>query len=444
MDYKHEEVKITSSPGQAPGTARIAFKGQPLASYAETTAGTLGTWTVEFTVGEGGIPEGGGIALWWPNQGFRFSVRQQGIYPERRGYATVETTGSARLDLRVNSRDPGHSLPLVVAQVREASLLDGDVVTFRFNDRSGGSPGGLTYLNVALGIRLHVGVDGDASGRFVEISGSPLAISVFADRGPRRYVALVPSTTSVGLSSTVQVVALDRCGNLAPGAAAQLGVESPNCGGLPKKFHLSYLDGGVKRLEKVSFPEGISRIRVIDRERGIEAVSNPVRCEPRPEFHVYWGDIHNHAYDRSLWLDLTPATDPDANYRYGRDVSRLDFCSLNFHLYLEHGYDGQEEAWKTVQECAARFHEPGKYVTFSGFEYHGMGGDRCMILNGDVVPRAELRDLYGGNTRRALESEGDIQRMFDFAAHTGSMVTCHVGGNPTDFSYHRPARSVVG
>jgi len=45
----------------------------------------------------------------------------------------------------------------------------------------------------------------------------------------------------------------------------------------------------------------------------------------------------------------------------------------------------------------------------------------CLIFDGDLVPKVRLRDLYGSNTRRPLESAKDVQRMFDFAAETGSI-----------------------
>ena len=436
MADAYEEVMFDTAPGAAPGRARIAFEGESLGQCADAVAGRLGTWTISFTVGDGGIAVGGAIGLWWSCSGFRFSLRPQAVFPGRRGYVTASTTGQARLELHVNSRDPGHSRPLAMVRVREASLVAGDVVTFRFNEPPEGGSGGLSHFNVALGVKLHVGVDLDESGTFVEVADSPLTVNMVAGPKPARYLVLGPSTVSAEDPSSVQVVALDACGNLAPEATAELRVGASGCSGLPESVSLNPLDGGRKCFPEVSFPSGVSRVRVVDRARGIDAVSHPICCDAERAWNVYWGDIHNHAYDSSLWLDLTPTTDPDYNYRYGREVSRLDFCSLNFHLYLENGFNDQDRAWQGVQEAAARYHAPGQYVTFSGFEYHGFGGDRCQVFNGDLVPEAQLREIYGANTRRPLESEDDLRRLFDFAAETGSMLTGHVGGNPADMRHH--------
>jgi len=438
LSEHYEELMLETAPGQAPGEARIGFEDQPAARAIDVVAGRRGTWRVEFVVGKGGIAVGGGVALWAEYSGFRFDLRPQAVFPERRGYVTASTTGRARLGLHVNSRDPGHTCPVAMVLVQGAPLAAGDVVIFRFNDRSQGNPGGVNWLSAMMGAPIYVGIDADGSGTFVEIGDSPLRVSIVADHTPARYLVLAPSVVTEAEEQAVQVVALEGCGNLAPAATAQLRIEAGGCSGLPQRSFLSPLDGGRRRLRNVSFPSGISRIEISDEHRSIVATSNPVLCTPQPEMRIFWGDIHNHAYDRALWLFLTPTTEPDYNFRYARDVSRLDFCGLNFHLFLDHGFEGQEEAWEMVQEAAARHHQPGEFVTFSGFEYHGFGGDRCQIFNGDRVPHIRLPDLYRSNKRRPLESAQDVQRMFDFAAETGSMITCHVGGNPSDFQYHDP------
>jgi hypothetical protein len=435
---QYDELTLRTASGAAPGQATIAFGDEVGGSCIDVTAGRPGTWTVAVTVGPGGIGLGGGVALWGEYSGFRFDVRPQGVFPERRGYVTASITGQGQLELHVNSRDPGHTTAIALALVRRASLAEGDVLTFRFNDRSHGSPGGLAFLNSTTGALLHVGVDRDGCGTFVEIAGSPLRVNVVTDHRPARYIVLAPSVISAEEKADVQVVALDACGNLATAASSHLRMEGIGCDGLPERSFPSPLDAGVKRFPGISFAPGVSHIRVTDEHRGLEAISNPTAGQRMAGTRVFWGDIHNHAYDRSLWLVLSPTTDPSYNFRYARDVSRLDFCCLNFHLFLDHGLAGQDEAWQGLQEAAALYHQPGKYVTFSGFEYHGFGGDRNLILNGDVVPDVRLVDLYGSNQHRPLESLADLQRMFDFAAESGSMVTGHVGGDPSDLRCHDP------
>ena len=435
MNQVYEELVLHTVPGAAPGTVRLAFDDDPATRHVSIAAGRVGTWKITFTVGEGGISVGGGVALWWPHGGFRFSRRSQAVFPERRGYVTAETSGAAEVELHVNSRDPQHTHALASAVVREHTLEAGDEIVFRFNDRSAGAPGEMVYPNVTA-MALHVGLDADGAGVFHELADSPLTINIVAGSEPARYLVLAPTSVEAGAGHSVRIVALDRCGNLAPTTAADLELRAPSCTGLPKRSFLSPLDGGRHTFEGVDFEAGVHRIKVFDRQRDLCNASNPIVSEPDPEYQVYWGDLHNHCYDDSLWLDLNATTDPDYNYRYGRDVSKLDFCALNFHLYLENGFNEQDQAWRRLQEAAARYHEPGRYVTFSGFETHGFGGDRCMILNTDLAPELDLRDLYGTNTRRHLESAADLERMFEAAAELGAMVTCHVGGTPANLDFH--------
>jgi hypothetical protein len=319
--------------------------------------------------------------------------------------------------------------------VRQASLAEGDRVVFRFNDRSQGSPGSLAPLSVTSAASIHVGIDSRGTGSFAEIDQSPLSVSVIADHQPARYLVLAPSVMAPGEATSISIVALDACGNLAPAATAHLEVAGLHGAGTQAQCFLTPLDGGRRQLS-ANLSRGLHRIHVADLARGIEAVSNPILSEADPRTRVFWGDVHNHAYDSSLWHYHTPTTDPDYNYRYGRDVGRLDFMCLNFHLFLEFGFEGQERAWQMVQEAAMRSHQPHAYVTFSGLEYHGFGGDRCLILNGDQVPAVSLQEIYRDKSRRPLESEADLRGMYDYASNLGAMVTCHVGGTPSDLRYH--------
>src|SRR5690606_31855510 len=103
-------------------------------------AGARGTWTIRITVGSYGIDEGGTVKL-----AHRFASdweSPQFTEPAKEGYATVHTSGAARLRPRFDPK--GHDRPwmkALIIDVYDGSLEPGDTVTIVLGDRSGGSPG---------------------------------------------------------------------------------------------------------------------------------------------------------------------------------------------------------------------------------------------------------------------------------------------------------------
>jgi len=73
---------------------------------------------------------------------------------------------------------------------------------------------------------------------------------------------------------------------------------------------------------------------------------------------LYWGDIHGH----NELCDGTGTT--DEYFQYGRDVSKLDFCSLTPHdIWIE------QEKWDFLQKKVKEYHRPGEFVTLLAFEW---------------------------------------------------------------------------
>lgn len=161
------------------------------------------------------------------------------------------------------------------------------------------------------------------------------------------------------------------------------------------------------------------------------------------KYDRYWADFHKHL------------TGPDV------DVSRLDdamsYAKEHLHAgtvlcypfrWYRKGYDSGireesvrtrpefEEWWKAIQDVSARHNEPGEFVTFPAFEWHGnrtRWGDHNVIYfeEGEPLDDAwELTDLFSNlRDRRALA----------IPHHTG-----YIGGNRgKDWAAHDPALSPV-
>jgi len=74
-------------------------------------------------------------------------------------------------------------------------------------------------------------------------------------------------------------------------------------------------------------------------------------------FHLYWGDLHNHT-------ELSDGRQPiDHCFVLGRDVYGHDFVCVS-----DHDNEYSEGKWRLTQAVASAFYEPGRFVSFSGYE----------------------------------------------------------------------------
>src|SRR5690606_17668061 len=75
-------------------------------------------------------------------------------------------------------------------------------------------------------------------------------------------------------------------------------------------------------------------------------------------------DLHGHS-NRSDGTGL-----PDDYLRYARAVAALDIVALSDHdHYGVEALDQHPEIWAELQAAAARFHEPGRFVTLPAYEW---------------------------------------------------------------------------
>jgi len=178
------------------------------------------------------------------------------------------------------------------------------------------------------------------------------------------------------------------------------------------------------------------RVVIRDEERGLQAVLNPRRKIPPGAQHLFWGEIHSHAYVD----DGTRSA--DYNYRYARNTACLDFGSLTIHDHFgglvpgvlsqytmamwdrvaAEGYDWEGEfralsdaladvpeglsRWKYVLAKAEQYNETGVFVTIPGYEWtastyrhlenatgvSGGHGHRCIYFNSQDAPLLVSRD----------------------------------------------------
>ena len=143
---------------------------------------------------------------------------------------------------------------------------------------------------------------------------------------------------------------------------------------------------------------------------------------------MYWGDLHGHAG----WSDGVGT--PEAYYRYARDAAALDFVALTEHDAIG-PFRTDEARWERLGEIADDFHEPGRFVTFFGYEYTNWATGHLTVLS----PSRELPLLSAADPRfdRVEELWAGLAERGDLPVLT---VPHHSGGStlPTNWDHFDP------
>ena len=128
-----------------------------------------------------------------------------------------------------------------------------------------------------------------------------------------------------------------------------------------------------------------------------------LRLDPYDGLQVYYGDLHSHC---NLGYGHGSAADAYQNARL-----QLDFACVTPHGwwgdmpdgadprlaptvgYHRNGFVSAELGWPYLREVVAANHQPGRFVSFLGFEWHSMAyGDHHVVYGderGEIVRGAD-------------------------------------------------------
>lgn len=325
-------------------------------------AGSVGQWTLTYTVGSYGIDEGGTLKL-----AQRFASdweTPQFDRPGEPGYTTITTTGAARLRPYFHAK--AHERPWMkctVIDVYDGSLAPGDTVTITLGDRSQGSPGirAQTFQESAHDFRFLV--DPTNANVALPLPTSPVFPVVAGP--PVELVCILPTQTVVGEAVEIFVKGQDAWGNPAP-APADLEFVWNGEG-----------DAAIEGARLLCTAPGTGRLAV--KSGGLICCSNPITAyATRPARAKYWGDLHAQTAG-------TVGTGTEAEYfTFGRDVARLDFTS-----HQGNDFQMDDDYWAHLNRVVADFHEDGRFVVFPGYEWSAntpAGGDRNVLYRREGQP----------------------------------------------------------
>lgn len=414
------------------GSAVIDFNGTS-GREIEVRCGAVGTWTITYTVPEGGMAAGGGIKVIREPNKYWLGQCKQAEDPKALDYLTARRSDGGPIEItHIGRFYKDHTEAQV--RIKDTPMEAGERIVLVFGDRSGGSMGAVVPFSWQPPCVYHVESDLDGDGALARIA-EPLVIRPVA--GPVvKFVVDVPLVAQAGETVPLRLRAEDMGSNVADWYEGEVSLSSTDPkAGLPGVVRFSKGDRGVKMVRAEFSTPGIHYITAQTAGSGAKGCSNPCKTvADTPISRVYWGDLHCHTEESDGTGSL------DFNYAYARDVAWLDFVGVTDHLVWnkqgepEVSCDGpirrSMEEWNDLQSAAARrYYAPGRLVTFLGYEWSGdsrKGGDHNVYYMDDqarVACRADLNDEY-----EDLKSRG----------RGAAFILPHVGGRIADSKWHDP------
>jgi len=383
---------------------------EPAGSVA---AGSYGQWTLVYTAGSYGIDEGGTLMLVQRTACDWQTPQLEN--PDQEGFTTVSTTGDAKLGVRFQGKQsvrPWQKWCLVV-DIKDGYLSPGDTITIALGDQSQGSPGIRAQTFVESAHEFRVLVDPTNAARVTRLPSSPRFEIISGD--PIRLICIAPTDMAVYETKEIFVKGEDSWGNPTLFTDPISFSIDPEC---DAKAEIQ--NNRIKALSS-----GI--LTIIASSGGFAGKSNPINISDNPtQYHRFWGDLH-------AQTESTVGTGTEEEYfTFGRDLARLDFIS-----HQGNDFQVTDSDWKRLNDTIKRFHEPGSYVVFSGYEWSGntaTGGDHNVIYLKDDQPifRSSHWQIpeIPEDDRTPAHPIGELHRRLHENGNT--ILIPHVGGRYAD------------
>ncbi len=398
----------------------------------DVVVGSNGTWTLTYTVGKHGIDDGGHLKIAWRDvTNWR---RPQFTEPTEANYTTITTSGKAELECNFNV--PGYKRPwrpCLIVTVFDGYLAEGDTITIIYGDTSKGGPGSMAQTFIEDSFEFRVLVDPFGTSQYILVPNPPVLKLIAAE--PDKLEVTIPSEEVVGNPTWLSVRIKDKWGNLSPQFKATISLSSSDLKtSIPKDYIFTSKDGGVVFFEDITFQTpGIHYITISDLKNNRIGTSNPIVVLEKPrEEKLFWGDLHGQTEE-------TVGTGTvDQYFQFAKDAAALDFVS-----HVGNDFQITNDHYKDTQRVVKEFHEPGKFITFLGYEWSGntpAGGDHNVYFLKDNQPihrssHAQIEDKTDEETDRYPISE----LLDTFRGRNDVIVIPHIGGRRAILDYHEPS-----
>lgn len=391
-------------------------------------AGSVGTWRITYHAGRYGIDDGGVLKFAWRD--VSDWAAPQFDNPTAPEYASVSTTGPASLRARFEKQRYIRPWRLcVTVDVFDDSLSEGDSITLILGDTSGGGPGSRAQTFCKEAFEFRVAVDWCGTWVYTEVPSPKIPI---ISGQPHRLVVLAPSETTSDEEAWIGVKAEDLWGNPSTGYTGTVQINTGGLMGLPETYQFQSTDRGIHRFEGVKAPKtGTYQVKAVDTGNGLEAEGNPLRCvDNRGIYQPFWGDLHGQSEE-------TVGTNPVSSYfRFAREAALVDFAG-------HQGNDFQitQAVWKEIKAQANTQYDPGRFVTFVGYEWSGntpLGGDHNVYYPGNDGPLHRSSHVLISDKSDINTDCTHVTELYDILRGEDVLLLPHVGGRYAKLNWHDP------
>jgi len=394
----------------------------------DAVVGKFGTWTITYKAGVHGIDDSGSI---------RIAMRvasdcssPQFDRPGDEGYTTAHT--NADIKLKLSFSRTAHIRPwkpAITVSVADGALAPGDTITVIMGDTSGGGPGIRAQTFPESKFTYAVFVDCYGSGRYEMVEPSP-HFRIVADRAARARI-IAPSEVEPSKPFSVLVKLEDIFGNPATAQGETARLVGPIAGGA-RAIEWSKGKPALLPIRDLAIAQtGVARLRLEDTQ--FTASSNPIIVQARESRHLYWADLHGQS-GATIGVGSL-----EEYFAFGRDAASLDILS-----HVANDFQITKEHWQETQDVVRQFHQPGRFVTFLGFEWSGTtpgGGDHNVYYLGD---RGDLHRSSHWQVADLSDSDSDsyplthlLERYRD---RKNVMIIPHIGGRQANLDFYDAER----
>lgn len=170
---------------------------------------------------------------------------------------------------------------------------------------------------------------------------------------------------------SLNIAAIDKFGNLAEDFHGTVKLSTDGDNNFPKTVTFSKDQRGHKRIKNLQIHEaGWYRIKA--ESNNVSGISNYlVISNQQPSLRLYFGDMHVHT------LDCDGTNDILEHYFYAPNVAGLDFGCVSPHAE----YFGCKQAWDRYLKETTKANQPGRFVTFYGYEWAQQGHTNAYFLS---------------------------------------------------------------
>ncbi len=322
--------------------------------------------------------------------------------PQEADFCSVSTNADCRIGPRWDPK--GHTRPwgkALYLKIMAGFVNTGDKIKVVFGDRSKGSPGWRMQTFCEDSFEFKTLADPFATYQFKELPESP-AVKIIPGK-VSKAVCVAPSQVKKGAAFTTYLRLEDRWGNAVSEAKASKHAALKNC--------------------------GVLRIECQDEKSGLKAISNPIKViGENQELSNWWADFHGQSEE------TIGSNSIEDYFAYARNCAVLD-------IVAHQGNDFQvtDEFWEKINRTAEKYYDPGRLVTFPGYEWSGntpLGGDRNIYYNkeGNAIYRS-CNDLLPEEYSKypLAPTAADL---FKRLPSSETFAFAHVGGRYADVSMH--------